>query len=392
MVNIVAPDSWLNSSALRQVISPTSRVRVLLHILFWLVMIPFQVYMHSWTLKGSAMHVYVTIIAADLATISACYYLMARIGLPRLYNNKWISFLLCIIAVYCLSTFSNYYLYRYIAEEYPKLGRLADVFGKTGFLYALFRQDTFLINWSFTLSTLALPVVGKVVKDMVSVRLKTSELERDNLRLELKFLQSQIQPHFVLNSLNSVYSMVAGTDDEAGAMLLRLAELLRYALHEAPKPSVPLSREVGFLREYIALEAVRQHERTTLSFKYDGMLEGYDIPPLILVTFVENAIKHGINATYRQAWADVRLQINEEGVLHFRVENSKPPVEVRHKGVKQPSGIGIENTRRRLNLLFPDKYELVIQDEEETFVVLLTIQLEKSTRTHLTQPKPIHSF
>lgn len=379
-------NNWLSSPVVRRLMNPTPRTRIIIHISFWLVIGCFTAYMYHWSLRGLHWHLHVPFIIVTLLTLAGSYYILALVGLPQLYKSRWAIFVLCLSGIYFFHTIVNFTLVNAIADHYYNLQHIADAFGNDGFWNALIRSDTFLINWSFTLSTLMIPVVAKLVKDMVNQQQKTLELERDNLKLELKFLQSQIQPHFVLNSLNSVYAMVAGIDDEAGMMLVRLSELLRYALHETAHPTVSLTREVDFLRQYTLLEAARQHERATLSFQHEGDLEGYRIPPLLLVTFVENAFKHGINATYRQAWAIFRLTITDTGMLHFHTENSMPPPNTR-RGPKPPdSGLGIENTRRRLRILFPNRHELHIQQDAEAFVVDLTLQLTRDQRTQTNHP------
>ncbi len=347
--------------------------------------------MYRWSLKGADWHVYIPIVICNLFTITSSYYFLASIALPQLYKNRWFRFGLCLVAIYFLHTFVNFALFTNIASTYHVMQRVADSFGQERVWKAVFRIDTLLINWSFTLSTLTIPVVAKLVKDILNQQQRTIRLERDNLRLELNFLQSQIQPHFILNSLNSVYAMVAGVDEEAGNMVVRLSELLKYALHETSLPTVSLTREVDFLREYTLLEAARQHERVMLSFQYEGNLEGYRIPPLILVTFLENAFKHGINATYRQAWAIFRLKIDDKGLLHFYAENSMPPPNTRRGPKPADSGVGIDNTRRRLNILFPNCHQLHIKQDSETFVVDLTLQLNREKQGPTGQPFPKNS-
>lgn len=374
-----APTNWLTSSALSRVLKPTFRQRLIAHSIFWIGTGLFQIYMHTWILRGVSWDVYLVVLSFDIPTIAGSYYLFAYFGLPSIYKSRWLNVFVCLAGIYTLNTLSNYLLYGWIANTYNILTTIPQALGHNGFLHVLFGANTLLINWSFTLSSLAVPIAGKIVKDMLMIRTRSAELERDNLKLELNFLQNQIQPHFVLNSLNSVYSMVAGTDDEAGSILLRLSKLLQYALYETANPIIPLVREIDFLHEYIGLEAIRQHERTTLSFQHDGPLEKFQIPPLLLVTFVENAFKHGINSTYRQAWADIRVQTTEDGYLHFRVENSKPPVDVRQKVVNRTAGFGIANTQRRLKLLFPNRHTLTIHDEDDTFTVELVLQLMPET-------------
>lgn len=348
--------------------------RLAAHAAFWLTFTCLTLYWNTWALKDAPAEAYFLVGCASFFEIATGYYFFAYVGIPSIYTQRWVKFFFCIVIVYLFFNYTNFFLYNTLSSKYNILEKLAAPFNQYGFWLSPFQRYTFLINWSFIIAPFVIPVILKVTKDVLISRARTAELERYNLKLELHFLQSQIQPHFILNSLNSVYSMVACTNDEAATLLLHLSSILRYALHETSHQTVWLSQEVKFLQEYIGLEAVRQHERTTLSFQSEGSLAGYRIPPLLLVTFIENAFKHGINATYQQAWATIRLQMRENGQLHFHVENSKP---VRHsqQAPVAESGIGLENTQRRLNILFPGKHKLVVSNATEMFLIDLTIQL-----------------
>lgn len=352
--------------------------RLLTHVVFWIVFTPLTLYWVHWALKGAPTEAYVVTVCASFLEIALAYYFFVYIGLPFLYSRKWLKLLVCLIIIYLFFNYADFFVYNFLYEHYTILKRLADPFNQNGFWLSPFQKDTFLVNWSFIISPFLVPIVLKIVKDILTIYAKAAALERDKLKLELHFLQAQIQPHFILNSLNSVYALVACTNDEAATVLLRLAGILRYALYETGNRTVWLTQEVKFLQEYIGLEAVRQHERTTLSFQSEGALAAYRIPPLLLVTFVENAFKHGINATYQQAWADIRLIMKPDGLLQFRVENSKPTTTHQTNAAKK-SGIGLDNTKRRLAILFPGRHSLEITNSPETFLVNLTLQLIPAT-------------
>lgn len=346
----------------------------MLHIIMWSFLFLFLQYVHTWLV--SDLKIRFMFSAINIATIILSYYFLAFTGLPYFYGGQWLKLLFSLVFIYAFNTAANYYSFHLMTSHYNVMAQMANRFGHHGLWGALTGWSTLLINWSFSLSTLMIPLVLKIIKDLLMVRTKSAELERDNLKLELKFLQTQIQPHFVLNSINSVYSMVAGTNDDAGQLLLRLADLLRYALHDSARATVSLSQEVDFLRGYISVEAVRQHERTTLVFHYNGPFDRFQISPLLLVTFVENAFKHGINATYRQAWADFRLNVDDEGNLRFQVENSRPPADIQGKQKNKSSGLGLENTRRRLELLYPNQHKLTIHENADTFMIELMLKLK----------------
>jgi two-component system, LytTR family, sensor kinase len=372
-------DSWLNSLVLRTFLAPSRRERIAMHLVCWLGIALFTLYAFQWNvLRGADWQTSIVIIVANVATVAVSYYVLTTIGLYYLYRNRWLPFLTLLLAIYVGHTYATYTVFHFYADQVASLRNIMKTLGAEGAWAALFRKHTFLMNWSFTISALMFPVAAKSLKDMLNQQQQRIRLERDNLKLELQFLQSQIQPHFILNALNSVYATVAGVNDEAGAMLVRLSELMRYALYETTQPTVALEREVNFLHEYTLLEAARQHERATLSFQHEGDLRGYRIPPMLLIAFVENAFKHGVNATYRQAWALFRLTVSDTGLLYFHVSNSLPIHTTKQRSPRRSSsGLGIENTRRRLAILFPDQYTLRARQTNDEFIVELTIQLER---------------
>ncbi|MFY7936062.1 MAG: sensor histidine kinase [Flavobacterium sp.] len=207
--------------------------------------------------------------------------------------------------------------------------------------------------------------------DVVVFRTKNLKLERDNIRLELDYLKSQVNPHFLFNVLNSIYSTVIDTEPQAAQIILKLSAMMRYSLYETNSDRVELNREIQFIKDYIELERIRHQKKSKISFTLEGNPANLQIPPLMLISFVENAFKHGVNTTIKQSWVDVRLEIIESTLI-FKISNSRPV-----KAINEPQngGIGIINIKKRLEMIYPKKHSLTISSTPETYEVCLKITL-----------------
>lgn len=235
------------------------------------------------------------------------------------------------------------------------------------------------------------------------LRSEHDDTERARLEAELALreaemarLKAQMQPHFLFNTLNNLYGLTLERSDDAPEVVLRISEMLDYVLYRCDGPLVPLSAEVEHLRTYLDLERLRYGDRVDARMHVDGELPDGRIAPLLLTPFVENAFKHGAARTAGESWVDVRIRA-AAGALHFEVENSRPASAVDEASVVDeasgpaasrqsasangdPSrgsepGIGLENVRRRLRLLYPDAHALEVEDLPERFVVRLRVPI-----------------
>lgn len=188
--------------------------------------------------------------------------------------------------------------------------------------------------------------------------------------MELKALTTQIHPHFMFNTLNALYNMSLQNDANLPESMLKLSDLMRYLLESGKKESVPLNKEVEYLENYVGLERIRLGTNADIRFKVESSGENHQIAPMILLPFVENAFKHGVEKTGRNARVDIHLDIQAHQ-LFIHVTNSKPPSNT--PPTEPTSGTGLLNVRRRLDLLYPDQYELQIRDLPEQYDVLLAL-------------------
>ncbi|PQA53218.1 sensor histidine kinase [Siphonobacter curvatus] len=185
----------------------------------------------------------------------------------------------------------------------------------------------------------------------------------------MQALKAQIQPHFIFNSLNTIYDRVLSQDLETPKQIIYLSNFLRYTVQEASEDFILLEKEVWFIESYISLVMNRHGERVTASFTQEGYLGNYKIPPLLLITYVENAFKHGVEATSLDAWVQIYLRMEKNGLFVFSIKNSHPCIS--SKG----TGQGLANAKRRLALLFPQKHSLIIESNASIFNITLTILL-----------------
>lgn len=197
------------------------------------------------------------------------------------------------------------------------------------------------------------------------------ELEKEQAKSELDYLKKQINPHFLFNALNSIYSLTLSQDDQASESVLKLSSILRYMLYETDNTVVMLSSEVDILYSYLGLQKLRLTDMTEVNFEIDGSLEGYGIEPLLLIPFIENAFKYGIDSAHK-SFINIYLSVKDSSLL-FRVENKV----VKPNRPKPHSGIGVRNIVRRLEILYPDSHRLDIAQEKDVFKVVMSLPLKR---------------
>lgn len=192
-------------------------------------------------------------------------------------------------------------------------------------------------------------------------------LENEQLTRELALLKSQMSPHFFFNTLNNLYALSLDQSDQTPEVILKLADLMRYTLYDCRAAQVPISSEVQYLENYLALQQIRQFEGGDVRFDHQVQSDG-TVAPMLLIVLVENAFKHGLEALQGKGHVHIKLMVETEK-LQFSVTNTKGPQ------LSQSGGLGLENLRQRLQLLYPDQHSVHIQEEETTFTAQLTLHL-----------------
>lgn len=205
---------------------------------------------------------------------------------------------------------------------------------------------------------------------VLSLNGRWQETEAARARAELAYLKAQINPHFLFNTLNSIYSLAIIQHEKTSDAVVKLSNMMRYILNESETEYTDLQKEISYISNYIDLQKMRFGEAFKLTYETKGDFSGQKIEPLILISFIENAFKYGINA---EDESDIRIRIEITGhLLHLNVYNRKVKI---NDLPENTGGVGLKNTRERLNILYPDAHSLSIQDEPGYYEVKLTIEL-----------------
>jgi sensor histidine kinase YesM len=211
----------------------------------------------------------------------------------------------------------------------------------------------------------------RVVAHYFSEKNRAEELQTRQIQSELQQLKAQLNPHFLFNTLNNLYGLALERSEKTPGLLLRLSDIMSYLLHDAGAAELPVEKEIAMLRDLIELEKLRYGNRATVTLKVTGSVGGLQIPPLLLLPFVENAFKHG-GSEQGILVVEARL-IMEGNTLQFRIENNRSTEG--EDRFKKTSGIGLHNVRERLQRLYPGRYTLQVNQDPAKFTVTLNINL-----------------
>ena len=239
-------------------------------------------------------------------------------------------------------------------------------------------QHSVLTNWNLIfLSILFVAMAStlyKIISDWMKHQREKKDLQTQTMRSELNFLRSQINPHFLFNTLNNLYALTLKKSNKAPEIVLKLSEMMRYMLYECNEKRVPLKKEVSMIRNYLALEQLRQGEGYDIRFQLNGDVRDQQIAPLMFIPFLENAFKHGVSHSLTSGYIHVELTVDDHEI-DFSIVNSKPE-RVSSPSRKISGGIGLPNVRRRLNLIYPNTHQLDVTDSPNNYKVRLQLKLD----------------
>ncbi|HKO81797.1 MAG TPA: histidine kinase, partial [Chitinophagaceae bacterium] len=219
----------------------------------------------------------------------------------------------------------------------------------------------------------------KLLKNWYVKRKEINQVAREKINIELELLKSQVHPHFLFNTLNNIYSYTQDTSPTASKLITRLSDLLRFVLYEGSRPLVPLDKELKMIQDYIALEKIRYGNKLDLNIRLPEKTNNLYIAPLLLLPLIENCFKHGTSNMLEQPWIS----------LHITLDNTQMQMKLLNGKMNTPeerkynTGIGIQNVKKRLDLVYAGKSSLTITNEEEVFIVNLKIELEQKKENEL---------
>lgn len=331
--------------------------QIALHALVWIALLGLFMYMAS---NGNIVHKTIIVFLYFGIINIAVFYINYLLILPTFLNRK--KYLWCGIAMLILiliSAFVKCGLAYYFYDIIIKRDAGKHIMG----FWDYFLSVSFVSCFFIFLST-----VLKFVSDWFLNEKIKSNLENEKLIAELAFLKSQINPHFLFNSLNNIYSLAYQKAEKTPEAILKLSEIMRYMLYESNEGKVALADEIRYLENYIELQKLRFKDNAYIKFEIIGEVSDQQITPLILISFVENAFKHG-TVTDQENPVSILLKI-ESGKIFFRTTNKKSKQNKDNTG-----GIGLKNVRRRLDLIYKDRYKLQIEDENDVYNCELYLNL-----------------
>ena len=215
----------------------------------------------------------------------------------------------------------------------------------------------------------------KITLDYLKEHKRVALLEKTQLETELRFLKTQVSPHFFFNTLNNIYSLSVEKSNKTPRMILKLSELMRYLLYETRERRQTLEKEIIYIQNYLDLERVRYDENLEVNMYISGDIQDKKIAPILLLTFIENAFKHGADKNIGKVKININFKIIEN-FLYFTVTNPLPQISEHQKPNKKAGGIGLVNAKKRLELGYnKNDYKLSIKQKKNKFVVKLKIKV-----------------
>lgn len=346
-----------NYSISQRIASQLGLKRWLVHVFYWLAWIAFWAVLWGTFDNNYYKTFYIQLLELPfkLAMVyPVIYWLVPRFLLQTRYFRFIIFYALLLFIIGGLMKLMWYYF----IDPYYFADRL---------VYAPLKF-TELLNVVLSLNTAVIPpLVFKIIENWMFHQQKSSTLERDKLQAELKFLRTQINPHFLFNALNSVYALSMKQSELTTPTIAHLAEIMRYVIYEASESQVDINKEIAFIENYIAFEQIRLEDDVEVSFSMNNNRSG-KIPPLLLLPLIENAFKHLKNFGEEKPWIVIQVETSE-AQLRVYVENSIDK-EFNDVTVK---GIGIENLQKRLDILYKDAYTLNFEKTDFSFKAVLQI-------------------
>lgn len=343
------------------------------HLLFWLVYFFFNVirwgsffddygYSFKSNLVEFTMHLF-----SCYATV---FYLIPKFVLQKKYLSFLVGLFLVLVIVYLGIVGLNYL---FVTDKiWPEANGIRQPLTLYHFM-AVAIGEIYVIAFVSAI---------KISIDWINEKRKNDRLSKIQLQTELNFLKSQIQPHFYFNTLNSLYALTLEKSDLAPNLVLKLSDIMQYILYDVRTPGIRLLDEIKYIQHYIDLERFRFREKVQADTHISGDIEDIIVPPLLFLPFIENCFKHGRNDD-NQIVINIIFKVLPDEKLQFQVSNKVRASlhEIVSKPVEEKGGIGIENVKRRLNLLYNDQYELLINKKNTKFKVRLTLPFKQTHGT-----------
>lgn len=343
--------------------------QIVLNIAAWAIffMLPFA-FLFPSNSKISALdsHRFIWMLISSNIILITFYYLNRWWLIPRLLANKHTLIYIAAVIAYLL-LYLGVMFFIFVDSPETKQWLLTMLQKNPDYKF----KPRFFSAGPLTLFLLTFIISSssKVISQWFYAEETRQEITKQQLQTELSLLKSQVNPHFLFNTLNSIYSLSVTNSEKTSDAVMKLSRIMRYTLEESKNDEVPLGDEIEFIRSYIDLQKIRLTDMVRIDFTTDGIADNVIIAPLLFIPFIENAFKYGIS-THHPSHIIITIAIQHNELI-FTCVNDQVPVSHKHES----TGTGIVNTRRRLELLYPGKHTLSIESNTRQYNVLLRLNL-----------------
>jgi sensor histidine kinase YesM len=329
------------------------------HVIFWVITIGFHIYTRIGLLEMAGPFQFFLEIIVRNGLLAIIIYVNLKFFIPYFAQRQQV--ILYILGL--IASLSFYILVKNGHDLY--LSQFVKKASLPFWKYSFYNFSIALFYMSFSLAL-------EFSKEWYFQRERLRQVEVEKLNTELDYLKSQINPHFLFNSINTIYFQIDKANVPAREALSTFSDMLRYQLYECNEKEIPVEKEIAYLKNYMALQRMRKDENYSIAFTHEDTVRNFRIAPLLMITFIENAFKHV--STYPDKVNKIAVDLRRSnGSFILQVSNTKDAL---HVDNKHNGGIGLKNVRRRLDLLYKDKHDLKITETDHDFVINLSIAID----------------
>lgn len=337
------------------------------HVIIWLLSIAFFCFIFYLNSKTFNLALIAKAFITNIC-FATSVYLNLHVLIPRFLKRKnyifYIFWLITIVSATSLIT--------QLFIIYP-LRNILDISSQT----AAFNTNTHSAFFFVTLIYVGVSSFLKLIKDWISmqdINYKLAQIEKQKLEAELTTLKGQLNPHFLFNSLNNIYSLALIKSDKVPELILKLSDLMRHIIYESKENYISIEKELEFVDNFIALQKIRTSDKIRIEYTKSGQIPSAKVAPLLFEPFIDNAFKHGLPGTENDDYIAINFTFTDNNHLNFHLENNYVDIDHREK---KNSGIGLQNVQQRLEHLYsPEEFDLKITKQNNTFTVDLQLTLK----------------
>jgi len=333
------------------------------HVLFWIITIAFHIYNRRYLIEKAGWDQFMLEILFRNGLLAIIIYINILLLMPKFFQTKKYGQFLLMILLLLL-------FYTGIKDLHDAYLNARVVFTETHdfFKYTYYSKYSYY-NFSIAVFYVGFTMALELSKDWFIQREHLQKIKIENLNTEIDYLKAQINPHFLFNSLNTLYVQIDQKNNEARKTLEKISEMLRYQLYECNNDTITMEKELEYISSYIELQKLRNENNSDITYCYDEEIKVFRVAPLLLIPFVENAFKHLSNFTDRTNIVRVEIK-KQDGKIKYIVFNTCCT-----SSKNDQNGIGLRNVKRRLELLYPTRHDLLVERQPSSFKITLTLEL-----------------